>query len=123
MRYRLLRSRPCPRQVPARWSSCAYVGCAQAGHELAIPIESESELNAAFARFKELADRKSEIYDEDIQALFSDETVTPHDEHFKLLSLSQRSETGERPHALMESSAHIGKIALAVGPDADARPS
>ena len=25
--------------------------------------------------------------------------VTPHDEHFKLLSLSQRSETGERPHA------------------------
>jgi 2-isopropylmalate synthase len=67
--------------------------------ELAIPIESESELNAAFARFKELADRKSEIYDEDIQALFSDEAVTPHDEHFKLLSLSQHSETGERPHA------------------------
>lgn len=25
-------------------------------------------------------------------------------------------------HALMESSAHVGKIALAVGPDADARP-
>jgi 2-isopropylmalate synthase len=67
--------------------------------ELAIPIESETELNAAFARFKELADRKSEIYDEDIQALFSDETVTPHDEHFKLISMAQRSETGERPHA------------------------
>ncbi len=75
--------------------------------ELAIPIESETELNAAFARFKELADRKSEIYDEDIQALFSDETVTPHDEHFKLLSLSQRSETGERPHA---------RVVLAIGP-------
>ncbi|MEG0822176.1 MAG: 2-isopropylmalate synthase [Burkholderiaceae bacterium] len=67
--------------------------------ELAIPIESETELNAAFARFKDLADRKSEIFDEDIQALFSDETVTPHDEHFKLVSLSQRSETGERPQA------------------------
>ena len=67
--------------------------------ELAIPIESEADLNAAFARFKELADRKTEIFDEDIQALFSDETVTPHDEHFKLLSLSQHSETGERPHA------------------------
>ena len=25
-------------------------------------------------------------------------------------------------HALMESSAHVGKIALAVGPDAEARP-
>jgi len=67
--------------------------------ELSIPIESETELNAAFARFKELADRKAEIYDEDIQSLFSDEAVTPHDEHFKLLSLSQHSETGERPHA------------------------
>jgi 2-isopropylmalate synthase len=67
--------------------------------ELAIPIDSETELNAAFARFKELADRKSEIFDEDIQALFSDETVTPHDEHYKLLALAQRSETGERPHA------------------------
>ncbi len=67
--------------------------------DLNIPIESETELNAAFAKFKELADRKAEIFDEDIQALFSDEAVTPHDEHFKLLSLAQRSETGERPHA------------------------
>ncbi len=67
--------------------------------ELNIPIESETELNAAFAKFKELADRKAEIFDEDIQALFSDETVTPHDEHFKLLSMAQKSETGERPHA------------------------
>jgi 2-isopropylmalate synthase len=68
-------------------------------NELAIPVESESEWNAAFTRFKELADSKSEIYDEDIQALFSDEAVTPHDEHFKLVPMSQRSETGERPHA------------------------
>lgn len=67
--------------------------------ELAIPIESETELNAAFALFKDLADRKSEIFDEDIQALFSDEAVTLHDEHFKLVSLSQHSETGERPQA------------------------
>jgi 2-isopropylmalate synthase len=67
--------------------------------ELGIPVESEGELNAAFTKFKELADRKAEIFDEDIQALFSDEAVTPHDEHFKLVSLAQRSETGERPHA------------------------
>jgi 2-isopropylmalate synthase len=67
--------------------------------ELAIPIESETELNAAFAKFKELADRKAEIFDEDIQSLFSDEAVTPHDEHFKLVSLAQHSETGARPHA------------------------
>jgi 2-isopropylmalate synthase len=67
--------------------------------ELSIPIESETELNAAFAKFKELADRKAEIYDEDIQSLFSDEAVTPHNEHFRLVSLAQRSETGEKPHA------------------------
>lgn len=75
--------------------------------ELGIPVESETEMNAAFAKFKELADRKAEIFDEDIQALFSDETVTPHDEHFKLVSLAQRSETGERPHA---------RIVFSIGP-------
>ena len=67
--------------------------------ELGIPIESDEELAAAFARFKDLADRKAEIFDEDIQALFSDEAVVPHNEHFRLVSLSQRSETGSRPHA------------------------
>ncbi len=72
--------------------------------ELGIPIESETEINAAFTRFKELADRKAEIFDEDIQALFSDEAVTPHDEHFKLISMSQHSETGERPHATIVMS-------------------
>ena len=37
--------------------------------ELGIALESEAEVNAAFLRFKELADRKSEIFDEDIMAL------------------------------------------------------
>jgi 2-isopropylmalate synthase len=67
--------------------------------ELGIPVESESEMNAAFAKFKELADRKAEIFDEDIQALFSDESVTAHSEYFRLVSMAQHSETGERPHA------------------------
>jgi 2-isopropylmalate synthase len=67
--------------------------------ELGIEMESEAEINAAFARFKDLADRKSEIFDEDIIALVGDESVTSEQEHYRLLSLSQRSETGERPHA------------------------
>jgi len=67
--------------------------------ELGIEMESEAEINAAFARFKDLADRKSEIFDEDILALVSDESVTNIREHYRLVSLSQRSETGERPHA------------------------
>lgn len=67
--------------------------------ELGVQLESESELNAAFARFKELADRKSEIFEEDILALVSDESMLPGDEKFALVSLSQHSETGERPQA------------------------
>jgi hypothetical protein len=50
-------------------------------------------------RFKDLADRKSDIFDEDILALVSDESVTPSSEHYRFLALSQQSETGERPHA------------------------
>ena len=67
--------------------------------ELGIALESEAEVNAAFTRFKELADRKSDIFDEDIIALVMDESVTAEHEHYRLLALSQRSGTGERSHA------------------------
>ena len=67
--------------------------------ELGVVLESESELNAAFTRFKELADRKSEIFDEDILALVSEESVTQDKEQYAFVSLSQHSETGERPQA------------------------
>jgi 2-isopropylmalate synthase len=67
--------------------------------ELGIALESESEVNAAFARFKELADRKSEIFDEDIMALVSDEEHAHEGEHYRFVSLSQSSETGETPRA------------------------
>ena len=67
--------------------------------ELGIELESEAEVNAAFLRFKDLADRKNEIFDEDILALVMDEAVAHDSEHFHLVSLAQRSETGERPHA------------------------
>jgi 2-isopropylmalate synthase len=67
--------------------------------ELGVQLESEAEINAAFARFKELADRKSDIFDEDILALVSDDSVTQDKEQYSFVSLSQHSETGERPHA------------------------
>ena len=67
--------------------------------DLGIAMESEAEVNAAFARFKDLADRKAEIFDEDIIALVGDESVTAEQEHYRLVALSQRSETGERPQA------------------------
>jgi 2-isopropylmalate synthase len=67
--------------------------------ELGIPVVGDDALNAAFARFKELADKKREIFDEDIQALFSDESLTPEEEHYRLVSLVAHSETGEKPYA------------------------
>jgi 2-isopropylmalate synthase len=67
--------------------------------ELGVVLESETELNAAFTRFKELADRKSEIFDEDILALVSEESVTQDKEQYAFVSLAQHSETGEKPQA------------------------
>ncbi|MFM9880481.1 MAG: 2-isopropylmalate synthase [Burkholderiaceae bacterium] len=67
--------------------------------ELGVAMASEADINAAFARFKELADRKSEIFDEDILALVSDENVAHAVEQYAFVSLSQHSETGERPQA------------------------
>jgi 2-isopropylmalate synthase len=74
--------------------------------ELGIELASEENMNAAFARFKELADKKREIFDEDLHALVSDEAVTPEVEHFKLVYSQVTSETGEKPSS---------KITLAVG--------
>ncbi|HWP13087.1 MAG TPA: 2-isopropylmalate synthase [Ramlibacter sp.] len=69
--------------------------------ELGVALDSEADVNAAFTKFKELADRKSDIFDEDILALVSDESVIHHQEQFGFVSLAQHSETGERPHAVI----------------------
>ena len=67
--------------------------------DLGVQMQSEGEINNAFAKFKELADRKSEIFDEDILALVSDESAAHEREQYGFVSLSQHSETGERPQA------------------------
>jgi 2-isopropylmalate synthase len=68
--------------------------------ELGIELDSEEALNATFVRFKELADKKSEIFDEDLQALVSDEFFNEATERFKLVYLHVCSQTGETPHAV-----------------------
>ncbi len=67
--------------------------------ELGIELESEEDWNAAFARFKDLADKKHEIFDEDLHALVSDEATFDTCDRFRLMSLKVCSETGETPHA------------------------
>jgi 2-isopropylmalate synthase len=77
--------------------------------ELGIELESEAELNAAFTRFKELADKKHEIFDEDIQALVSDVVATT-DERISLVSLKVCSETGETPLASVTLSVDDNEV-------------
>ena len=67
--------------------------------ELGVEFEGEEELNAAFARFKDLADRKHEIFDEDLQALVSEAGVETENEQVRFVSLKAAVETGEVPRA------------------------
>ena len=67
--------------------------------ELGVDFSSEEELNDAFSRFKELADKKHEIYDEDLQALVTETNIEAENENFRLVALRVCSETGETPHA------------------------
>ncbi len=67
--------------------------------ELGISFESEEALNEAFSRFKILADKKHEIFDEDLQALVTEASLDAVNEQFKLVSLRVCSETGETPNA------------------------
>src|SRR5258708_16258765 len=46
----------------------------------------DNAVNDAFRRFKDLADRKKDVYDEDIVALVDDEIVRSHD-RVKFVSL------------------------------------
>ena len=66
--------------------------------DLGIICHSEMELNDLFQRFKALADKKHDVFDEDIQALVSDSMVTDN-ERVQLVSLKVTSETGEQPIA------------------------
>ncbi len=72
--------------------------------ELDIVFETEEALNEAFARFKELADKKHEIYDDDLQALVTQAQSSAVDERIKLVSLKVCSETGETPESAVTLS-------------------
>lgn len=67
--------------------------------ELGIGITDEEQLRDAFVRFKELADKKHEVFDEDLQALVSDSYAKTADEYYQLVSLEVTSRTGETPVA------------------------
>ena len=67
--------------------------------EIGIKFDSDEALNETFKRFKELADKKHEIFDEDLQALVADSLHDPEMEQVKLIYMKVLSETGETPVA------------------------
>lgn len=68
--------------------------------ELGTQFENKADLNEAFVRFKALADKKREIYDEDLQALVSEVQLSGLEgDQITLENLEVISKTGQLPHA------------------------
>ena len=67
--------------------------------ELGITFDSKDDFNQAFTRFKELADKKREIFDEDLQALVSDVQIGAQDDAITVNDLEVLSKTGQLPTA------------------------
>ncbi|MEX1082294.1 MAG: 2-isopropylmalate synthase [Halofilum sp. (in: g-proteobacteria)] len=67
--------------------------------ELGISFETAAELDDVFARFKDLADKKHEIFDEDLQALVTEANLREVDEFYQLKSLRVCCETDVVPEA------------------------
>ncbi len=67
--------------------------------ELGITFESQDALNEAFVGFKELADKKHEIFDEDLQALVSGVSAADTPIKYDCTELEATSKTGAKPQA------------------------
>src|SRR4030042_5478051 len=82
----------------------AIVGANAFAHESGIHQDGllkDEELNKAFERFKRLADQKKDIFDEDIEALIS-EDVTKVLEVFSLIDMSIVSGINQKPTATVK---------------------
>ena len=70
--------------------------------ELGIYFDSSDALNDAFQRFKILADKKSELYDDDLQALVNNsQNISSGDGRYKLIDLEASSRFGKKPKATL----------------------
>lgn len=67
--------------------------------ELNVTVRDDAHLKELFAQFKELADKKSEIFDEDILALIGSVNKANSEATYRLVTLSQQSVTGSLPQA------------------------
>ena len=78
--------------------------------ELGTHFKNKDALNQAFSRFKDLADKKREIYDEDLQALVSNTQLDESNgDLITLESLEVLSKTGQPPFASL-TLMHKGEL-------------
>jgi 2-isopropylmalate synthase len=71
---------------------------------LGYKFSSEDETNALFVKFKELADKKHEIFDEDLQALVTNAQDEDRNEIYQYESIEAVSCTGKKPKATVTLS-------------------
>ena len=67
--------------------------------ELGIKFDSKEEFNSVFVRFKALADKKREIFDEDLQALVSEVQMGAEADMLTLVDLEVLSKSGQTPQS------------------------
>ena len=67
--------------------------------KLGIVLEDEEALDAAFKRFKELADKKHEIFDDDLRAIVIARDTAQISDSIQFSKLSLLAETGKSPSA------------------------
>jgi 2-isopropylmalate synthase len=77
---------------------------------LGVEFSSENELNQTFARFKTLADKKHDIFDEDLQALISEMNYGAEAEPIQLIALKVCAEIGETPQATVTLRIHQTEV-------------
>ena len=87
--------------------------------ELGYQLERE-DLDDAFARFKELADRKREISDRDLEAIVSEQVQQTNETRFSLKSVQVSCGTGLQPTATItlvnSDGAELTEAAIGTGP-------
>jgi len=79
---------------------------------------SEDDLQKAFERFKLVADKKKEVFDEDIEAIVQDEVLRMDNvEEYKLLTLEVKSGTEIHPVATVKMEVHGATVSESVAGD------
>lgn len=68
---------------------------------LGFTFDNHEALDEIFTRFKTLADKKHEVFDEDLQALLSDVASSAVPDLYQLVALESHSKTGTAPSATL----------------------